>query len=277
MSDEELASAPIDYRDGLFQDKTIIIAGGGSGMGRAMAYIFARLGANVAICGRRAEKLEETRDGVKRLVGKDIDIRAMSIRDSDMAETFVARCFDRFGGVDALINSAGGQYPQMAIDYTRNGWNAVIDTNLNGQWWMMQEVAKHWRNSGSGGSIINIVAHVENGMPQSASSCAARAGVIYLSRTLSIEWAEYGIRVNCIAPGAIATDGLNVYEEELIHDFHKANPMKRLGDVWDIAQAAVYLAGPTGRYVTGQILTVDGGMGHYGWVWPGGKPDYFKD
>ncbi len=141
---------------------------------------------------------------------------------------------------------------------------------------MMQNAAQHWRDRQAGGSIANIVAVVTRGMPQVAHPAAARAGVIYLSKTLSVEWAPLGIRINCVAPGSIATDGLNVYPREAAEGFVLSNPMKRLGDVMDIAQAVVYLSAPTGKFITGEVLTVDGGRQNWGEDWPGGIPDYFR-
>ncbi len=277
MTLEEMAAAPTVYRDDLLAGQTAIVSGAGSGMGRATAFLFARLGAKVVICGRREEKLAETRDALKRLSGKDIFYTPLSIRDADQVDAFIAEVFEKHGPPTVLVNSAGGQFSQEAIDFSRKGWNAVIDTNLNGTWWMMQETAKRWREAKAPGNIINIAAVVERGMPQSAHSCAARAGVIYLSKTVSTEWAPLGIRVNCIAPGAIETEGVNRYPKEALARFPLANPMKRFGDVWDIAEAAVYLAAPSSKYVTGSVLTIDGGMSQYGWVWPMGKPDWFKE
>jgi len=276
MSAEELAHAPTVYKDDFFSSQTVIISGGGSGMGRAMAFLFARLGAKVVICGRREEKLAEVKEAIKLLLDRDIAYTPLSIRDDDSVEKFIANTFEEFGAPAVLINSAGGQFSQDAIDFSRKGWLAVIDTNLNGTWWMMQEAAKRWRDAGKPGNIINIAAHVERGMPQSAHSCAARAGVIYLSKTVSTEWAPLNIRVNCIAPGAIETEGVNQYSGDILKEFHLANPMKRFGDVWDIAETAVYLAAPSSKFVTGEIITVDGGMAQHGWVWPAGKPDWFK-
>jgi citronellol/citronellal dehydrogenase len=277
MTLEELANAPTVYRDNLLDGKTAVISGVGSGMGRAMAVLFARLGANVVICGRREEKLAEVQEGIHRYVKKDITYKPLTIRDADSVDIFMEETFKKFGPLDVLINSAGGQFSQDAIDFSRKGWLAVIDTNLNGTWWMMQEAAQRWKAKGAPGNIINIVATVERGMPQSAHSCAARAGVIYLSKTVSTEWAPLNIRVNCIAPGAIETEGVTQYPDQVLKDFPMANPMKRFGDVWDIAEAAVYLAAPSSKFVTGEVLTVDGGMSQYGWVWPIGKPDYFKE
>ncbi len=277
MTLEELAKAPTVYKDDLLDGQTAVISGGGSGMGRAMAVLFARLGANVVICGRREEKLAEVRDGIKAFAGRDISYKPLTIRDADSVDIFMEETFKKFGPIDVLINSAGGQFSQDAIDFSRKGWLAVIDTNLNGTWWMMQEAAQRWRDKGAPGNIINITATVERGMPQSAHSCAARAGVIYLSKTVSTEWAPLNIRVNCIAPGAIETEGVTQYSKDALHDFPLANPMKKFGDVWDIAETAVYLAAPSSKFVTGEVITVDGGMSQYGWVWPIGKPDYFKD
>jgi len=155
-------------------------------------------------------------------------------------------------------------------------WRAVIDTNLNGTWYMMQSAARQWRDHGSPGNIVNIVANVWRGMPQVAHTCAARAGVIYLSKTVATEWAPLRIRVNCISPGSIATEGLNVYPEEVADNFRKSNPMREVGDVYDIAQGVVYLAADTGKFITGEVLVIDGGNSQWGDVWPGGKPEYFK-
>ena len=235
MTDQELATLPLSFRDDALAGRVCVISGGGSGMGRAIAYVLPRLGAQVVICGRRAEKLEETAAGISEHLGKTIVTRAMTIRDPIQVEALFAETWERFGRLDTLVNSAGGQYPQAAIDFSVKGWNAVIDTNLNGTWYMMQSAARQWRDHGDGGSIVNIVAVVGRGNPQVAHTAAARAGVIYLSKTLSVEWAPLQIRVNCVAPGSIATDGLNVYPREAAEAFSISNPMKRLGDVMDFA------------------------------------------
>jgi NAD(P)-dependent dehydrogenase (short-subunit alcohol dehydrogenase family) len=120
------------------------------------------------------------------------------------------------------------------------------------------------------------VANVWRGMPQVAHTCAARAGVIYLSKTVSTEWAPLRIRVNCISPGSIATEGLNVYPDGVADNFARSNPMHDVGDVYDIAQGVVYLSADTGKFITGEVLVIDGGNSQWGDVWPGGKPEYFK-
>jgi NAD(P)-dependent dehydrogenase (short-subunit alcohol dehydrogenase family) len=276
MTDAELATAPLSFRDDALSGQVCLVSGGGSGMGRAIAYVLTRLGAQVAVCGRRLDKLEETAAGIEQHLGKKVMIRAMTIRDPSQVDTLFDEVWQQFGKLDVLVNSAGGQFPQPAIDFSVKGWNAVIDTNLNGTWYMMQAAAKHWNSAKAGGSIVSIVAVVNRGMPQVAHTAAARAGVIYLSKTLSIEWAPLNIRVNCVAPGSIATDGLNVYPRAAAEAFAISNPMKRLGDVMDIAEAVVYLSAPTGKFITGEVLSVDGGRQNWGEDWPGGIPEYFR-
>lgn len=277
FTDEELASKPTVFAPDLLKGQVAIISGGGSGMGKAMAFLYSRLGATVVICSRRAELLETTAATIRAHTGGEIMTRAMTIRDADAVEALMDEVWDRYGKVDTVINNGGGQFPQDAIDFSRKGWLAVIDTNLNGSWWMMQEAAKRWKRDTIPGNIINIVANVDRGMPQAAHTCAARAGVIYLSKTISTEWAPYHIRVNCIAPGTIETEGFHVYPDHALARFDQSNPMKRMGDAWDIAEAAVYLAAPSGKFITGEVITIDGGMQNWGVVWPGGRPDYFRD
>ena len=276
MSDDELILRDSIFRTDLLVGKRILVTGGGSGMGKATAILAARLGAQVAICGRDPDKLSRVEALIAQATGQKIFARGVNIRDPDSVETFIGEVHDAFGGLDTLVNNAGGQFPQDAIDFSRKGWMAVIDLNLNGSWWMMQEAAKRWCAKGETGGIINIVANVERGMPQAAHSCAARAGVIYLSKTLATEWAPHGIRVNCIAPGTIETEGFAIYPPDALARFHEANPMKRLGNGWDVAEGVVYLAADSGNFVTGEVITIDGGMAQWGVVWPGGMPDYFK-
>ena len=264
MSIEELATASTVYRADLLTSQTIVISGAGTGMGRAMAFLAARLGANVVICGRREEKLQEVKDGIRQHVGRDIEYAQVNIRDAENVENFITDIFDRHGTIHALINSAGGQFSQAAIDFSRKGWLAVIDTNLNGTWWMMQEAAKKWRDTGQEGNIINIAAYVERGMPQSAHSCAARAGVIYLSKTVSTEWAEHNIRVNCIAPVIGATALLESFmglpdTPENREKFIATIPMGRMSEPQDIANACLYLASDEAEFITGIVFEVDGG------------------
>lgn len=277
LDEEDLKQQQTIYREDMLAGKTVLISGGGSGMGKATAYLAAKLGAQVAICGRNEEKLETTVKLVKDEIGSDILALGTNIRDAEAVEAMIGKVHDHFGGLDTLVNNAGGQFPQDAIDFSRKGWLAVIDTNLNGTWWMMQEAARRWREDGKPGNVVNIVANVERGMPQAAHTCAARAGVIYLSKTLATEWAQWNIRVNCIGPGVIETEGFRMYPEEALARFHKANPMKERGNAWDVAEMIAYLASPAARFINGDLIILDGGQAQWGVVWPAGMPDYFSE
>jgi len=275
FTDDELSTIPTVYRPDLFTGQTIIVSGAGSGLGKAIAFLFARLGANLAICGRDAEKLAHVVPDLESL-GARVFSRSLTIRDPDQVNEFVKDVWDHFGRVDVMINNAGGQFAQMAIDFKPKGWNAVIDTNLNGSWWMMQAAAREWIDRGKTGNIVNIVALIWRGLPGMAHTAAARAGVIYASKTVAVEWAPHGIRVNCVAPGVNETTAFDRYVPEGSATYKEANPMKRHGDAWDIAEACVYLAAPSGKFITGETLSVDGGQQMWGDPWPAGRPEYFR-
>ncbi|MHA1538150.1 MAG: SDR family oxidoreductase [Alphaproteobacteria bacterium] len=275
MSADELKSAPTVFRDGLLDGQVALVSGAGSGLGKAIAYLFARLGADLVICGRDEEKLARTQVGLSEL-GAEVQSRSMTIRDPGEVAALMDDAWERFGKLDILVNNAGGQFPQPAIDFSIKGWQAVIDSNLNGTWYMMQSAARHWRDAEQAGNIVNIVAVVYRGMPDLAHTCAARAGVIHLSKSVAIEWAPMNIRVNCVAPGCVETSAFGLYPPEGSATFYEANPMLRTGDEMDVAQACVYLAAPSGKFVTGETINIDGGQQNWGDPWATGRPEYFR-
>jgi NAD(P)-dependent dehydrogenase (short-subunit alcohol dehydrogenase family) len=275
FTDEQLATLELSWRPGLFDGRVVLVSGAGTGLGKAIAYQFGRLGAKVVVCGRKPEPLERTAEGMRQL-GIDCLTYPMTIRDADQVAALFDAAWTRYGRLDVLMNNAGGQFPQSAIDFSIKGWNAVIDTNPNGVGDMMRVAVWRWRDAPSPGCIVNIVAVVERGMPGVAHTCAARAGVIYLSKTLAVEWAPLNIRVNNVAPGVTATEGMNVYPEEARAEFRRANPMMKLGDAQDVADACCYLAGPSGKFITGEVIALDGGFQMWGEQWTAGRPDYYK-
>ena len=281
LDDRELLIQPTIYDRELFKDKVVLISGGGTGIGRGIAVLFARLGAKVVICGRREELLEETaaliREGVSEHQPVEIMTQAMTIRDPEAIQALIDRVWEEYGRLDLLINNGGGQFAQDAMDFSPKGWNAVIDTNLNGTWFMMQTAARRWRDEGQPGNIINIVVNIYRGSMQAAHSVAARAGIVYLSKSVAVEWAPLNIRVNCVAPGAIASNGLRNYPRAAAEKFKYANPMRQAGDVWDIAEACAYLGSPAGNFINGETLAVDGGYQMMGEVWAAGEPEYFRE
>lgn len=275
MTDDELLAYQSVYRDDLFKGQVVLVSGGGTGIGKAIALMLGKLDAHIVICSRKEENLHATRDLLLK-AGVGCDLHAMTIRDPEQVAALMNDIWDKHGRLDILVNNAGGQFPQDAIDYEVKGWNAVIDTNLNGTFHMMQAAAKQWRDHDQPGSIVNIIANFWRGLPQIAHTSAARAAVANLALSLGVEWAPYKIRVNCIAPGVIETTGLNVYPEETRKTFHSRNAMRRLGTVNEIAEAVVYLGGPSGSYITGETLTVDGGQFMWGHAWPFKQPEYFE-
>lgn len=275
FNDDDLAAHATVYAEGSLAGKTVLISGGAGGIGRATAWLAARLGAHVILSGRSEAKLAAAVDAI-RAKGFQADAETVDIRDPDGVAAFFETVWERHGRIDILINSAGGQFPQPAIDFSVKGWNAVVNTNLNGTWFMMQAAARKWRDAGVPGSIVNVVVVTTHGLHGVAHTIAARAGVIALSNSVSVEWAPLNIRVNCVAPGAIETEGWKVYTPEARAAYPRSNPMMRAGDAWDIAEACIYLGGPAGKYITGELLTVDGGSQHWGETWTTGKPDYFK-
>src|SRR5690606_10071410 len=233
------------------------------------------LGATLVLTGRNRERLEATQS-LFQGAGIATEIRDFTIRDAEAVDAAIRDVWERHGRLDVLVNNAGGQYPQAAIDFSVKGWNAVVDTNLNGTWYMMQAAARRWRDSGTPGNIVNIVADIWRGMPQMAHTAAARAGVVYLSKTVAVEWAPLGIRVNCVAPGCCETSAFGRYPPEGAASFEQSNPMKRSGDAQDVAEAVIYLAASSGKFVTGEVLTVDGGQQLWGDPWAAGRPRWFE-
>ena len=275
LTDAELATHPTVFAADALKGMVVVVSGGAGGIGRAIAWLFARLGGHVVVVGRNQAKLDAL---VADLTGRDLKASAYvaDIREPEAVGALFDTVWTAHGRVDSLINSAGGQFPQAAIDFSTKGWNAVIDTNLNGTWYMMQAAAKRWRDHKHPGSIVNIVVVTTHGLYGIAHTIAARSGVIGLSRAVAVEWAPLNIRVNCVAPGAIETEGWNVYTPQARAAYPRSNPMMRVGSPWDIAEACVYLAGPSGGFVTGETLTVDGGGQLWGETWTTGKPGYFS-
>lgn len=263
------------FRDELFRGKVVLVSGGATGLGKATAERFSRLGAALVICGRDAQRLEQTAMEF-RAVGATVMTKAMTIRDPEQVDALMDEVWQKLGRLDVLVNNAGGQFAQPAIDIKPKGWLAVVDTNLNGTWYMMQAAAQRWRDHGQQGNIVNVVAVIWRGMPQIAHSCAARAGVVYASKTVAVEWAPLNIRVNCVAPGTIATEAFEYYTDAGRASFEQANPMLHAGDSSDIAEAITYLASDASKYITGETLTVDGGQQCWGDPWFTGRPEYFE-
>ncbi len=246
----------------LLAGKLALVTGGGTGIGKAIAFELARAGADLIIAARRLEALEDTAAEIRAETGRDVHVMQVNIRDLETVDALASSIAERWGQVDILINNAGGQFPQPAEDYSPNGWRTVIDLNLNGTWNMTQALGKQMLD-GRGGCICQIIMAMGRGVPGIAHSSAARAGIAELARGLSYEWGPK-VRINCLGPGSIVTEGFeDTYDEDVLDDIGET-PMPHPGTVEDVANGVVFLVSPAGRFITGETLMVDGGVSRYG-------------
>mgnify|MGYP002629568104 CR=1 FL=1 len=247
------------YRDGLFLGQVALITGGGTGIGRCIAHELAALGAHVVIAGRRPEPLASTVLEIE-TTGGSASAATLDIRDQASVSATLQDIVSQHGRLDLLVNNAGGQFMSGAEDIRPKGWRAVIDTNLNGTFWVTQSAFQAWMGA-HGGSIVSIVADMWNGFPGMSHTGAARAAVVNLTKTLAVEWAQHGIRVNAVAPGLILSSGMKTYPAdvlEMIIPMMKRTPSARLGTEAEVSAAVVYLLSPAAAFTTGATIRVDG-------------------
>lgn len=252
------------YKDNLFEGKTYLVTGGGSGIGLRTAKELVQLGANVVICGRNQERLDAAEAQIQEefsVNDERISSCVIDIRDEDVASEGLANIVARYGKLDGLVNNAGGQFPAEAEELSMKGWRAVIDNNLNGTFNMCLAGFKHSFKQ-HGGAIVNVTANVNNGFPMMAHTSAARAGVENLAKTLMTEWGNFGVRINCVAPGTINSSGMDTYDPEFrerVKDQIAGIRAYRLGTVEEVAAMIVYLLSPAASYITGRTFHIDGG------------------
>ncbi len=247
------------FAPGLFDGQVIIVTGGGTGIGRCIAHELASLGATPVLVGRHEQTLAATAGEIAR-AGGTADVVVADIRKPDEVAAVVSSTVERRGRIHGLVNNAGGQFPSPAEKISSNGWRSVVDLNLTATFEMTQAVFNA-SMSEHGGSIVSIVASMFNGFPGFAHSGAARAGVVNLTQSLASEWASYGVRVNAVAPGIIASSGLENYPVEVqatLAERARSVPARRAGNEAEVSSAVVFLLGPGAAYITGDTLRIDG-------------------
>ena len=247
------------FRPGLFGGQVHWVTGGGSGIGRCVAHELASLGATVVISGRTAEKLDRVAAEIAADGGTAHAI-AFDIRDEDAVKAGVAAVVAQHGPVAGLVNNAGGQFPAPLLSISKKGFDVVVANNLTGGFLMMRELFNQCMQA-HGGAVVNMTADFRNGMPGMGHSGAARAGMSNLTMTAAFEWAHAGVRVNAVAPGWIASSGMDSYGgamRTLIPRLQSHVPLRRLGVEAEVSAAIVFLLSPAAAFITGVTLQIDG-------------------
>lgn len=257
------------FKDRLFAGQTVIVTGGGSGIGRCTAHELAALGARVLLVGRKAEKLQKVAGEIAEDGGL-AHWQACDIRDEDAVKALVAQLIEGFGPIHGLVNNAGGQYPAPLASINQKGFETVLRTNLVGGFLMAREVFNQ-SMSRHGGSIVNMLADMWGGMPGMGHSGAARSGMDNFTKTAAYEWGHAGVRVNAVAPGWIASSGMDTYEgafKAVIPTLREHVPLKRIGTESEVSAAIVFLLSPGAAFISGSTLRIDGAASLGSRAWP---------
>jgi len=266
------------FQSDLLKARTILITGGGTGLGRSMALRFAELGANLCLLGRRAEPLKETAEAI-RAKGARAATAIADVRDFAAVESAIASAEAEFGRVDTLVNNAAGNFIARTERLSPNAFNAVTGIVLQGTFHCTLALAKKWIAARQPGNVLNIVttyAAANCGSGYVVPSACAKAGVLAMTRSLAVEWARHGIRLNAIAPGPFPTEGAwsrLLPSKDLEERARRYHPMKRFGRHEELANLAAYLLSEQAEYVNGECVVIDGGL----WLRGAGEFNDFVD
>jgi NAD(P)-dependent dehydrogenase (short-subunit alcohol dehydrogenase family) len=251
-------------RDDALKGSTIVVTGGGTGLGRAMSTYFLKLGANLVITSRKLAVLQQTASELMAETGGQVLALPCDVRDNGQVEEMLAKALERFGKVDSLINNAAGNFISPTERLSANAFSSIIDIVLKGTVNCTLAFGKHWIAQQQAASILNIVTtYAYTGSAYVVPSACAKGGVLALTRSLVVEWGKYGIRTNAIAPGPFPTKGAwdRLLPGELAEkfDFKKRVPLRRVGEKQELANLAAFLISDFSGYINGEVITIDGG------------------
>lgn len=252
----------------LLSGQVAVVSGAGTGLGRATALELARLGATVIGCGRRPEPIAETAAAIEAAGGR-AESEPADIRDAEAVERLIDGALERHGRIDLLVNNAGGQFLSPAEGITPKGFRTVIDLNVVGTWQMTHAVATKAFIPQRSGKVVSVTLSPHNGMPGMVHSGAARAAVENMMRTLSIEWSRFGVKLCAVAAGQFDTEVIHTkYPRAVTEGIARTIPLGRLGTPEEMAWLIAYLASPAGDFLSGAVLTIDGGRDNWFGAWP---------
>jgi citronellol/citronellal dehydrogenase len=256
------------FRDDLFAGQTIMVTGSGSGIGRATAIELASLGAQVVLVGRTLEKLTAVQKEIGGM-GGEASTAVCNIREEDQVRALFANVLAAHGNIHGLVNNAGGQFLSPAEFISKKGFHAVVETNLTGTFLMCREAYNQTMRD-NGGVIVNMLMENWRGFPGMVHSAAARAGIENLTKTLAVEWARSGLRLNAVAPGLIESSGLDNYPDmakQFIKTIVQDIPFKRMGTESETAAAIVFLLSSGASYISGESIRIDGASSLWRKTW----------
>jgi NAD(P)-dependent dehydrogenase (short-subunit alcohol dehydrogenase family) len=251
-------------REDALKGKTIVITGGGTGLGKAMGVYFLKLGANLVITSRKQDVLQKTADEMEEKTGGKVLAVACDVREIEQVENVLAKTLEKFGSVDVLLNNAAGNFISPTERLSANAFSSIIDIVLKGTVNCTLTFGKHWIKEKQAATVLNIITtYAFTGSAYVVPSACAKGGVLALTRSLAVEWGKYGIRTNAIAPGPFPTKGAweRLLPGDLAKkfDFKNRVPLKRVGDHQELANLAAFLVSDFSGYINGEVITIDGG------------------